>query len=451
LYSEKGYYLNSVADKVFVNPKGGIEFNGLNAQYTFFKNLLAKIGVEPQIFYDGKFKSATEPFRLDSMSAENELMTRELLNDIHQRFMSQVAASRNTDRTFLDSVNNYFLSQTAHDAVRYHLADSAIFIDQVYAYFRNELGIGEKEKIQFISLNKYLPVPPKTPAPAASEKIAILFAQGDIVDGRGNESNIGSTKYVEQLRKLREDEKVKAIVFRVNSGGGSALASDVIAREVEITVKEKPLVISMGDYAASGGYYLAAPASKIMAQPNTLTGSIGVFGIVPNMQKLFEEKLGLTFDNVKTGKYADFLTVTRPLKAEEKKFFQDGVDTIYAQFKATVVKGRKLDPAVVDSIAQGRVWTGTQALKWGLVDSLGGLREAIAMAARLASVTEYRITQHPERDDQWEQLMKMFSKDREAEVFKTQLGMWYPMYKELESLASMQGYQTRLLLKPEIE
>jgi protease-4 len=288
LYTEKAYYLCSVADKVIVNPKGVVEFNGTNAQYVFFKRLLDKIGVQPQVFYDGKFKSATEPFRLDSMSKENELMTFELINDIHKRLIQNVSESRNLGVELTDSINNNMLVQNARDAKTYGLVDEVWFDDQVRDYFKQQLKLEKKDKINFVTLSKYMKVAgKKKDGTTGTDKIAVLFAAGDIVDGRGDDDNIGSAKYIEQLRKLREDEKVKAIVFRVNSGGGSALASDIIAREVELTAKEKPVVISMGDYAASGGYYIAALATKIVAEPNTLTGSIGVFGILPNMQKLF--------------------------------------------------------------------------------------------------------------------------------------------------------------------
>ena len=452
VYTERAYYLSSVADKVFVNPKGEIEFNGINAQYTFYKHLLDKIGVEPQIFYAGKFKSATEPFRLDSMSAPNKLMTRSMLDDIHSRMMENIAVSRKSAAQQIDSVNNNFLVRSASDAVKYGIADSTFFIDQVQDYFRNQLHIGAKDKISFVTLQKYMKVlDKKASASVNDDKIALLFAQGDIVSGRGGDDNIGSSKYVEQLRKLRDDDNVKAIVFRVNSPGGSALASDVIAREVELTAKKKPVVVSMGDYAASGGYYISAYATKIIAQPSTLTGSIGVFGILPNMQKLIEDKLGITFDNVETGKYSDLGVPSRPLRADEKMIIQDGVDTIYAQFKATVVAGRKLDGAAVDSLAQGRVWTGAQALKLGLVDTLGGIDEAIAMAARLAHSTKYRITTYPQIDNEWYQILEMFSENKKTQAIKSQLGIYFPMYENLKNLSEMNGVQARMVLIPSFD
>src|SRR6185295_7159157 len=251
-----------------------------------------------------------------------------------------------------------------------------------------------------------------------ADKIAYLIAQGDIVDGKGDRDNIGSAKYIEQLRKLRDDDKVKAIVFRVNSPGGSALASDVIAREVQLTAMKKPVVVSMGDYAASGGYYISCLASKIVAQPNTLTGSIGVFGIFPNLQKLYNDKLGINVDGVGTGKFSDFGNLSRPLRADEAMIIQSGVDSIYHDFKTTVMRGRNLSGDLVDSIAQGHVWTGTQGLHWGLVDTLGGINEAIAIAANLASVHDYRIVEYPEVDREFFDIIKAVSDNKKESVMK---------------------------------
>jgi protease-4 len=445
LYTEKAYYLCSVADKVILNPKGVVEFNGMRAQYVFFKKLLDKAGIQVQVFYDGKFKSATEPFRLDSMSKENELMTSVLINDIHDRVMIRLAESRKMNVHLLDSINDNLLVQNAPDAKKYGLVDETWFEDQVRDYIKEQLKLEEKDKIEFVLLSEYMSVPGKSEDVSLStDKIAVLFAAGDIVDGKGSDDNIGSSKYVRQLRKLREDDKVKAIVLRVNSPGGSALASDVIAREVKLTAAKKPVVVSMGDYAASGGYYIAAFATKIVSQPNTLTGSIGVFGIFPNMQKLLQDKIGLTFDGVGTGKYSDFGNVTRPLRDDEKVIIQRGVDTIYKDFKETVVKGRKLDGVIVDSIAQGRVWTGSQALKLGLVDTLGGLDDAIHVAVTLAKSSKYRVVEYPETDKGIFEIVKMFADDQETKAMKEKLGLFYSTFVELQRLSDMSGVQARM-------
>ncbi|MGB3076004.1 MAG: signal peptide peptidase SppA [Chitinophagales bacterium] len=452
LYSEKAYYLCSVADKVIVNPKGIVEFNGMSAQYMFFKGLLDKVGVQAQVFYDGKFKSATEPFRLDSMSKENELMTLTLLNDVHGKVMKNIAESRKIGIGQLDSINNNLLVQNASDAKKYGIVDEVWFDDQVRDYLKEQLKLDEKDKIEMVSLVKYLSVPgKKEEVSLETDKIALLFADGDIVDGKGDDDNIGSEKYVKQLRKLREDDKVKAIVFRVNSPGGSALASDIIAREVQLAAAKKPVVVSMGDYAASGGYYISAYATKIVAQPNTLTGSIGVFGIYPNMQKLFEDKLGIHFDGVQTGKYSDFGDASRPMREDEKLIVQRGVDSIYHDFKATVVKGRKISEALVDTIAQGRVWTGSQALAFGLVDTLGGLEDAINVAVRLAKSSNYRLVEFPEVDKDMFELISMFREGKENSAIREKLGPFYSVYEQVQLLSQMHGVQARMPFVVEIE
>jgi len=366
--------------------------------------------------------------------------------------MEKISTSRNVSLQQLDSVNDNFLVHTANDAVKYKIADSTYFVDQVQSYMKKQLHMQEKDKINFVTLEKYIQVPGKSSGGSVDDdKIALLIAQGDIVDGKGEDDNIGSSKYVDLLRKLREDDKVKAIVFRVNSPGGSALASDVIAREVELTAKKKPVVVSMGDYAASGGYYISAYATKIIAQPNTLTGSIGVFGILPNLQKLFKDKLGITFDNVETGKYSDFAVPSRPLRDDEKKIIQDGVDTIYSEFKETVEHGRNIPGATVDSIAQGRVWTGTQGLKLGLVDTLGGIDEAISMAVRLAHSSKYRVVEYPEVNKHWYDLLQIFSDDKTTQAIHSQLGIYYPMYEQLKELSEMNGVQARMPFMLKIE
>lgn len=451
-YSEKAYYLCSVADKVILNPKGVVEFNGMSARYPFFKGLLDKVGIQAQVFYDGKFKSATEPFRLDSMSRENELMTITLLKDVHSKVMKDIAESRKIGILQLDSINNNLLVQNAADAKKYGLVDEVWFDDQVRDYLKKQLELTESDKVDMVSLTKYLSVPgKKQDVNLETDKIAILFASGDIVDGKGDDDNIGSEKFVKQLRKLREDDKVKAVVFRVNSPGGSALASDIIAREVQLTAAKKPVVVSMGDYAASGGYYISAYATKIVAQPNTLTGSIGVFGIYPNMQKLFEDKLGIHFDGVETGRYSDFGDISRPMREDEKLIVQRGVDSIYSDFKTTVVKGRNINATLVDTIAQGRVWTGSQALAFGLVDTLGGLEDAISIATHLSKSSTYRLVEYPEVDKDMFELISMFREGKEQSAIRLKLGPFYSVYEQLQLISAMKGVQARMPFVPDIQ
>ena len=449
VYSQKGYYLASVADHIVLNPAGAVEWRGLNAQIMFFKGLLEKIGVDVQVFYDGKFKTATEPFRYDKMSEPNKLMTRELLTNIQNNYVSSISASRNIDTATLNHIADSMLIRTATDAIRFHFVDEAGYSDAAKKFMLKQMKQKDDEKINFISLSKYSNTPDNEKKSLDQDKIAIVYAQGNIVDGQGDKDNIGGDRFAALFEKLRRDDKIKAIVFRVNSPGGSAVASDVIWREVNLTKQKKPVVVSMGDYAASGGYFVSCSATKIVSQPTTLTGSIGVFAIIPCAQKLFNDKLGLTFDHVGTGKYSDFGDLTRPFNDDEKVIIQNEVDSIYAQFKNRVYTGRNLDPALVDSIAQGRVWTGTQALAWGLVDTLGGIDDAIKIAADLIKSKNYRTVEYPEVDNKWTQIFSALN-DSKEEQLKTELGEWYTLFEQVKSISMLKGMQMRIPYAMEI-
>ncbi len=451
LYTERAYYLASVADKVFVHPQGFIEFNGFNVQYVFFRRMLEKFGVEPQVFYAGEYKTASEPFRLDSMSQANEMMTSSLLNDIYGHCLHQISRSRLRPVEQLDSINRHFVVRTAYDALRYGLADSMLYRDQVISYLKQRLGVEEEKELPFVSLTQYLNVPhPNRKTTVDADRIALLFAQGDIVDGKGSRNNIGSARFAELLRKLLEDKRIKAVVLRVNSGGGSALASDVIAREVQRTAIKKPLIVSMGDYAASGGYYVSAYATRIMAVPTTLTGSIGVFGIWFNTQKLFKDKLGISFDQVQTGRYSDFGNPNRPLSTDEKRFLQQFVDTIYHDFKHVVAVGRNMTVSRVDSLAKGRVWTGNQALHHQLVDTLGGVLDAVALAAQLIGSTNYRVVQYPEPDSDILRLMMALGEEQQQRKIKQLLGPFYAAVMEVRNITDLDPCQARMPALPVI-
>lgn len=450
LYSQKGYYVASVADKIFLNPQGLVEYKGLGTQIMFFKGLMEKLGVEAQVFYDGKFKTATEPFRYDKMSEPNKIMTLSLLNDVQNHFQQKISEARNLPVTLLDSISNNLLIRNSGAAKSYGLVDNIYYDDEVQQYIADQLKIEKKEKINFISLNKYNQTPDNKKYTLDMSKVAILYAQGDIVDGEGEDDNIGSARLLKEISKLRKDDKVKAIVLRVNSPGGSVMASEVIWREVSITNSVKPVVVSMGDYAASGGYYISCNASKIIAQPNTLTGSIGVFGILPNMKKFFNDKLGITFDGVGTGKYSDFGNLSRPLREDEKLIIQNEIDSIYADFKRKVANGRKLPIEKVDSIAQGRVWTGSQALQLGLVDTLGNINDAVTIAAKLANLKDYRVTEYPQRDNKFSKIFEILNDDMNESIMKEKLGEYYSIYKKLESLTGMKGIQARMLFEYDI-
>ena len=391
---QKAYHVADVADKLYLNPTGDLEWVGFSVDYIFLKGALDKLEIEPQIFYAGKFKSATEPFRTDKMTPENKLQTTVWLSDLYNHFLLAASSSRKIDTGTLHQLANEGKIQTPQDAVDNKLIDGLKYDDQVKDEIKNKLGLGKYDKINFVSINRYAKAGgfKKT----GKERIALIYAEGDIVDGSSDQQGtIASENYMRLIRKARLDKSIKAIVFRVNSGGGSALASENIWRELSLAKQDKPVVVSFGDVAASGGYYISCAADSIFAEPNTITGSIGVFGIVPNMETFFRSKLGVTFDGVKTAPYAD-AGVLHPLNDNEKKMMQRRIELIYAQFKKRVADGRKKDTAYIDSIAQGRVWSANDGIRIGLVDRFGGIEEAVNCAARLARVSDYRLREFPE-------------------------------------------------------
>lgn len=442
---QKSYYMASLANKVYLHPKGAIEFSGFYTQLTFLKGALEKLEIQPQIFYDGRFKSATEPLRETQMTTANRIQTSAYLGDLYNNFLQHISESRNIDTATLHKYAEDGLIQDAADAVTYKLVDGLKYNDQVMDELKKKLSLSADEKVNFVSISKYYSA--YTPSHTDSDnRIALIYAEGNIVGGDSEDATtISSEHYLKLIREARQDKNVKAIVFRVNSPGGSALASETIWRELLLAKKSKPVIVSMGDYAASGGYYISCMADSIFAQPNTLTGSIGVFTVLPNMQDFFRNKLGVTFDGVKTAKYADLGTASRPLTEAEKKFIQNSVDSIYSTFKNRVVEGRKLSGAVVDSIAQGRVWSGIQAQQLGLVDRIGGIKDAITCAAKMAKISDYRLREYPETEDPLKKLLRSYSGDASTSAIKNELGEYYKVYQQLKEVKEMQGeVQARL-------
>jgi protease-4 len=439
LLTQGVYFVSSVADKLYVNPAGGVDWSGFNVDLAFLKGTLDKLEIQPQIFYAGKFKSATEPFRTDKMTPENKLQTTAWLSDLYNYFLMKTAEERKIDAASLHALANAGAIQTPQDALRYKLVDGLKYDDEVKDEIKKKLGIGKYDKMSFVSISKYADAADYKQS--GKDKIALIYAEGDIVDGNGSNDNIGGDKYRKMIRKARLDKSIKAIVLRINSGGGSALASENIWRELSMAKKDKPVVVSFGDVAASGGYYIAAGADSIFTSPNTITGSIGVFGLLPNMQNFFKNKLGVTFDGVKTAEYADAGSVYRPLTETEKKFFQNSVDRIYAQFKQRVAEGRKKSLAYVDSIAQGRVWSGEDAVQNGLVDKIGNLQDAINCAARLAKTTNYRLREYPESSSWLERLLNKSTSTNDAETkIKEQVGEEnFRVFKELVRIKQICG------------
>ncbi|HEY0678098.1 MAG TPA: signal peptide peptidase SppA [Chitinophagaceae bacterium] len=418
--SQKAYYVSSVADKIYCNPKGALDWRGLAVQMLFLKGTLQKLEIEPQIFYAGKFKSATEPFRETKMTEPNRVQTTEIVSDIYNHFLQNISAARKIDTATLRRLADANMVQFAADAVTHKLVDGLKYDDEVKEEMRIRLKLDKDANINFVPLEKYAKaVNFRT---SGKDRIAIIYAQGDIVYGKGEDGQIGSNTYAGLIRKARTDKNVKAIVLRVNSGGGSSLASENIWREMTLARKEKPVIVSFGDVAASGGYYIACHADSIFAQPNTITGSIGVFAMIPNMQKFFDHKLGVTFDGVSTGPNAEELNVTKPLTAAQRTYIQSEVDTIYHDFKTRVADGRKLNMAFVDSIGQGRIWSGQRAVDLQLVDRLGGVQDAVDCAARMANVKTFRVKEFPETKGIFERFFGGYQQTYKTRAIKEELG-----------------------------
>lgn len=434
--SQKAYYVATVADKVYCNPQGAVEWKGLATTIMFLKGTLEKLEIEPQIFYAGKFKSATEPLRAYQMSEPNKLQTSVYLSDLYSMMLLAAADKSKLDTAALHALANNGSIQTASQAYQYHLIDGAKYDDEVRDEIISHIKSDTLGKINFISLGKYSKAADYKQS--SGSKIAVVFAEGEIVDGKGQDDEIGGDTFRSLLRKVRLDKDIKAIVLRVNSPGGSALASDEIWREISLAKKVKPVVVSFGDVAASGGFYISCNADSIFAQPNTITGSIGVFGIVPNMKKFFNNKLGITFDGVKTGPFADLPNTSRPLSDAEKAFIQNMIDTIYATFKGRVADGRKLLPAIVDSIAQGRVWTGKRALTLGLIDRIGNMGDAIKCAADMANLKEYRLKEYPEKKNFVEKILNKYGDEIKAKSIKEEIGEeQYMLLKKMKTYREM--------------
>jgi protease-4 len=405
--SQKAYYLGSVADKVFLNPMGEIEFIGLSSTFVSFKNTLDKIGVEAQIIRpdSNKFKSAVEPFILEKMSNENRAQTSKYLNSVWSEMLSNIAQSRNINIEKLQQIAGNFLIRDAISAKSNKIIDEIFYKDELEREIRRAIGIGEDAKISYVSPSDYVSHARKELTTSEENKIAIVYAVGEINYGAGDGQSIGSSSLCSTLKKVRDNDKIKGVVLRVNSPGGSALASEIIWREVVLTKAKKPVVVSMGDLAASGGYYISAPADYIVADNTTLTGSIGVFGILMNLQKMLNEKVGIITDTVKTNNYADFASPTRPLNNNEKQILADNVNKTYKTFLKRVADGRGMKIEDVDKIGQGRVWTGKDAIELNLVDKIGNVDTAIAYLSKKIGIEKFSIEEYPKQESKLSSLL----------------------------------------------
>jgi protease IV len=441
-YTQGAYYLASVADSIFLNPVGAMEFKGLSANVVFLKNMMEKIGVEPQVFRHGKFKSAVEPFLLDKMSEANREQTKTYIGAIWNQIVKDISKARNIDVATLNKIADTVVMFDAERAMRHKLIDGLRYRDEVTSMLKKRAGIGQKDELSLVALNKYEKVP-VTSQKVPKEKIAIVYASGDVVMGN-DDKNLSADGVSKALRKARLDEKVKAIVFRINSPGGDALAADIILREVKLAVKVKPVIVSMGDVAASGGYYVACAADTIVADANTITGSIGVFGLMMNASKLFNDKLGITFDGYKTNDNSDIGATNRKVTPVEEFIIQRNVESWYNTFITHVSDGRNMAKQQVDAIGQGRVWAGSSALDIKLVDVLGGMQTAIKIAAEKAKLKEYRIINLPEEKDAVTKLLESLTGEQQTKMLKKELGQTYEYYHYLKQMSKAQSVQARL-------
>jgi len=415
-HSQSSYMLCSVSDSMFINPQGGVDLKGYGATIPFFKNMLDKIGVEMEIFYAGNFKSATEPFRLTEMSEYNKLQTRTFLTDMKDIMVEKLSKSRNLTAIDLDNIMTNYEGRTAKKAKVVGLVDELFYKDQFDDFLRKRTGIEEGKKIKYVSLSKYNTLADLDES-SEKDKIAIIHAEGEIIYGSDETGIISEKKYLGMLTKIRNDKNIKAVVLRVNSPGGNAFSSEAIWRELE-KIKEagKPVIASFGDYAASGGYYIAAGADRIIAEPNTLTGSIGVFMILPNATKLLNEKIGINFDTIKTHPFATGFSPVVELTDKEKAILQESTLDIYDLFIERVSTGRKMTVEATKEIAQGRVWTGKRAKEIGLVDELGNLEDAIRIASEKANITSYKVVEYPSIEEDFiSTLIREISKGKDNE------------------------------------
>jgi len=445
MYDQKAYYLGTVADKLVIHPMGSLDFRGLGGEMMFFKDALKKIGVDMQIVRHGKFKAAVEPFMLDHMSEANREQSLVYMNSLWNHMLQGISEKRNLSVEKLNQLADSVQTFTRGDnLVEEGLVDAAEYKDEVLDDLREIAGIKPKKGIPIVSVNDYADASVKGYEPKFSRnKIAVIYASGDIGMAMGGET-INGEDLGREIRKVRQDSTYKAIVLRVNSPGGSVFDSEVIWREVKLAAEQKTVVVSFGDVAASGGYYISCAADKIVAEPNTITGSIGIFGMIPDIGELLNDKLGITTDVVKTNKNSDLLTMTRPMTDYEHLLMQRNIEEGYDTFVSHVADGRHMTKAAVDTIGQGRVWSGENAKEIGLIDKFGGLKDAIDLAAEIAGVEEYRIVPLPALPDPFEELFKTGGDNVRAWFLKNELGDKYRFYEYFKKAANMNGIFARM-------
>ncbi len=449
--SEKAVLIAAVADSSFLHPMGGVEFNGLSSEVTFIKGMLDKLGLEPLVFRVGEFKSAVEPFIRADMSAESKEQVSHYIGSIATNIYADFAADKKMTKEEVDRILNKASMLSADESLSHGIVSSKAYMDQYDDAIRKKLGIKADAKISYMGLKPYGKAKKYVKAGSAESRIAVIVSEGEIIQGQSNTEVIGSDDFVKEIRKARKDKKIKAIVLRINSPGGSAMASDIMWREIQLVRKEKPVIASMGDLAASGGYYMAMGCDTIVAHPTTITGSIGIFGLLLNSQKLMNDKLGITFDGVKTHEFADSPSLTRKMSDAEKQTIQNMVNDGYETFTSKAAQGRKMSIEKLKSVAGGRVWTGEQAKAHGLVDVLGGLDEAVAIAARKANLGEgdFQVKYYPYPKSELDRFIERLSRKQEDTRITAYLGEFAPVYQQLRSIKNMDRIQARLMFVPE--
>ncbi len=445
LMDQSAYYVASVADEIYMNPEGMILFKGINADVMFLKGTLEKLDIDMQVIREGKYKGAIEPFTRKNLSAANKEQIDALIKAVWTQVAGGIAESRNIDLHDINLIADNLDVTDPNSALKHNFIDGIKYKDEVMSLLRNKLNLEEDKEINTISISKYTHVNAvEQKKEYTRDRVAVVYGSGNIITGKGDEQSMGADKIAKAMRKAREDDHVKAIVFRINSPGGDVLASDIIWREVKLAAEAKPLVVSMGDVAASGGYWVSTPADKILANPVTITGSIGVYGMFPNMKEFFNNLLGITFDNVMTNKNADFGSINKPLSDFQEQIIENEIDKIYQKFLQKVANGRKLEVDYVDSIAQGRVWIGSDAKRIGLVDEFGGLKRSIHLAAELAELSNYRIKELPVLKDPFEEIVNAMFGKPSGRIMQTELGQYYEYFKYLKSVSESNGMQARM-------
>ncbi len=452
MYTQPGYYLASVADKIYLTPEGAMSWLGISSEVLFFKKALDKLGIEAQVIKQGEYKGAPEMLMYEKLSPENKSQIQNYINSIWNHLVANVALSRNLQVDSLNYLADNMIISSAEEAAKYQLISGPKYYDEVLNELKELTDTPEDKDLKAVSMKKYIKVPAQRKVKGLPKnKIAVVYASGNITSGEKEGDMITSARFAKAIRKARRDSTIKAIVLRVNSGGGSALASEVIWREVKLASETKPVIASMGDVAASGGYYILAPATKVIANPNTITGSIGVFGIIPNTKKLMNEKLGITTDVVKTNDNSDFISVFRPMRPAEIKILQTQIEKIYNTFITHVAEGRDMSVEEVDEIARGHVYSGEDALKIGLIDEFGGLTKALEMAASEAEIDDYRIIKLPDVKNPFELIMQQLTGDAKTRILRNELGDDYKYYRQLNEMRHLTGIQTRMLFDISME